>query len=188
MLGRAYRYAAASYFLASNARCLSPPLVQSVALQALPRGLALYFLLLLAVQGVYSSVWREYLSGVPVVNLTGNALTGNFTSIDDFDNVCTPDFAGEEGSEGRCVATGQSGGLVFLAKTLPYGWLALAGPLLHPPRLSCLAPADVRVLPLQATTTTPPTARPPTPRCACWTCPATCCRGPSAPGRRWETT
>lgn len=171
-----------------DARCLSPLLAQKWVHDPYKPHPGASHYPTLAVQGVYSSVWREYLSGVPVVNLTGNALSGNFTSIDDFDNVCTPDFAGEEGSKGWCVAAGQSSDLAFLAKTLPYDRLALAGPLLQPPRLGCLAPADVRVLLLQATTTTPPTARRPTPRCACWTCRATCCQGPSARGRRWETT
>lgn len=41
------------------------------------------------------------MSGVQVVNLTGNALTGNFTSIDDFEEVCTPDFAGGCAGGGR---------------------------------------------------------------------------------------
>eukprot|EP00198_Chlamydomonas_reinhardtii_P011039 XP_001700376.1 predicted protein [Chlamydomonas reinhardtii] len=55
-------------------------------------------------QGEFGSVWRRYMSGVQVVNLTGNALTGNFTSIDDFEEVCTPDFAGDDYADPDCTS------------------------------------------------------------------------------------
>ncbi|KAG2424124.1 hypothetical protein HXX76_014798 [Chlamydomonas incerta] len=53
-------------------------------------------------RGDFSSVWRRYMSGVQIVNLTGNALAGNFTAIDDFEEVCTPDFAGDDYADPDC--------------------------------------------------------------------------------------
>ncbi|KAG2482583.1 hypothetical protein HYH03_018507, partial [Edaphochlamys debaryana] len=56
-------------------------------------------------RGVYSSVWATYFSGVQLVNLSGNALAGDFTSIDDFGDVCTPDFAGDDYADPDCAST-----------------------------------------------------------------------------------
>ncbi|GFR46542.1 hypothetical protein Agub_g8134, partial [Astrephomene gubernaculifera] len=53
-------------------------------------------------QGTFSRLWRDYLSGVRRVNLSGNALTGGFEAIDDFDGVCTDDFAGDDYGEPDC--------------------------------------------------------------------------------------
>ncbi|KAG2484570.1 hypothetical protein HYH03_016613 [Edaphochlamys debaryana] len=55
--------------------------------------------------GVYSCVWATYFSGVQLVNLSGNALEGDFTSIDDFGDVCTPDFAGDDYADPDCAST-----------------------------------------------------------------------------------
>ncbi|KXZ42770.1 hypothetical protein GPECTOR_119g401 [Gonium pectorale] len=56
------------------------------------------------VQGDFGAVWQTYLSGVQMVNLSGNALTGDFTTIDSFDSVCTPDFAGDDYADPDCTS------------------------------------------------------------------------------------
>ncbi|GIL80893.1 hypothetical protein Vretifemale_9940 [Volvox reticuliferus] len=55
------------------------------------------------IQGHYGEVWRDYLRDVQVVNLSGNALTGDFKSIDYFDTACNDTFAGDDYGDPDCA-------------------------------------------------------------------------------------
>ncbi|EFJ45076.1 hypothetical protein VOLCADRAFT_118464 [Volvox carteri f. nagariensis] len=53
-------------------------------------------------QGHYGELWSAYLSDVQIVNLSGNSLTGDFTSIDYFDKPCNDTFAGDDYGDSDC--------------------------------------------------------------------------------------
>ncbi|GLI60703.1 hypothetical protein VaNZ11_002796, partial [Volvox africanus] len=71
------------------------------------------------VQGHYGELWRDYLSSVQVVNLSGNALTGDLKSIDYFDTACNDTFAGDDYGDPDCA----------LEQTLDVSRNQLSGPI-----------------------------------------------------------